>query len=60
MSWLTMLMVAALSADVLLFNLEVTYIDGEFKNTYKSDSVNIVVSVAKQHTDAETLAFVSN
>ena len=55
-----MLMVAALSADVLLFNLEVTYIDGKFKNTYKSDSVNIVVSVAKQHTDAETSAFVSN
>ena len=52
-----MLMVAALSADVLLFKLEVTYIDGKFKNTYKSDSVKIVVSVAKQHTDAETFDY---
>ena len=60
MSWLTMLMVAALSADVLLFNLEVTYINGKLKKTYKSDSIKIVVSVAKQHTDAETWAFVSN
>ena len=38
---------------------EVTYMNGTPKKTFKPDSVKVVLSFTKHHTDAETLAFAS-
>ena len=38
---------------------DVTYMDGKPKKTFKPDSIKVVLSFTKHHTDAETLAFAS-